>query len=257
MAAFATTILICLLSMICFTGCSSDEEGQSPLPTPKVVKPIAKPAPQGPGPPATQDKGKGGIEARLSLMMETGGVEKKKPAPAAAQEEGERLEQGGFHTVRKGESLASIAGLQETYSDPLKWPVVFRLNLDKLGDLSPGEDFPERPLPEGLRLRIVTTEEANKKVRNRTGHEWVINVLSTTHKHEIALATVALAKNGYPIYITQGQVKGKKWMRLRVGFFESKGKADALGKKIQDLMNFGDPWITKASQEELREFGGF
>lgn len=257
MAAFATTIFICLLSMAWFSGCSSDEKPQSPLPPPKIVKPIAKPAPKEAGSAASEDNEKGGIELRSSRTRETARVEKARPGPASAQKEEAPQEKGGYHTVRKGESLASIAGLQGTYSDPLKWPVLFRLNLDKLGDLPGGEDFPERALPEGMRLRIVTSEEAKKNVRNRTGHDWVINVLSSTSKKEIALAAVVLAKNGYPIYITQGQVKGKEWMRLRVGFFESKRDADALGKKIQELMNLGDPWITKANQDELREFGGF
>jgi hypothetical protein len=184
-------------------------------------------------------------------------AEKATPGPTMAEKEKPPQDEVGYHTVRKGESLASIAGLQRTYSDPLKWPVVFRLNLEKLGDLPGGEDFPERALPEGMKLRIVTPEEAKKNVRNQAGKDWVINVLSSTSKEEIALAAVVLAKKGYPIYITQSRVKGKEWMRLRVGFFESKRDADALGEKIQDLMNLGDPWITKANQAEFKEFGGF
>jgi hypothetical protein len=254
MAAFSTTILICLLSMAWFSGCSSDEKPQSPLPPPKIVKPIAKPAPKDPVSPLSQDEGKGGIETRTSLTIET--ASKTRPGLPTAQKQKAPQEEGGYHTVRNGESLASIAGLQGTYRDPLKWPLIFRTNLDKLENLSAGEDLPGTPLPEGMRLRIVTPEEAKKNVQNRTGHDWVINVLSSTSEEEIALAAVVLAKKGYPIYITQGQVKGREWMRLRVGFFESKRDAEALGKKIQELLNLGDPWITKADQEEFREFGG-
>jgi hypothetical protein len=255
MRAFPTTILICLLNMAWFSGCSSDEKPQPPLPPAKIVKPIAKPASKETVSPATQDNERGGIETETSLSIET--ATKTRPGLATAQKQKTLQEEGGYYTVRKGESLASIAGLQRTYRDPLKWPLIFRTNLEKLESLPAGGSLPETPLPEGMRLRIVTPEEAEKNVRNRTGHDWVINVLSSTSEEEIALAAGVLVKKGYPIYITQGQVKGKEWMRLRVGFFETKRDADALGKKIQDLLNLGDPWITKAGQGEFREFGGF
>jgi hypothetical protein len=255
MRAFSTTILICLLGIAWFSGCSSDEKPQAPLPPAKIVKPIAKPAPKETLSPATQDKERGGIETETSPSVET--ARKTRPGLATAQEQKTPQEEGGYYIVRKGQSLASIAGLQGTYRDPLKWPLIFRTNLEKLESLPAGGALPETPLPEGMRLRIVTPEEAEKNARNRTGHEWVINVLSSTSEEEIALAAGVLVKKGYPIYITQGQVKGKEWMRLRVGFFETKRDADALGKKIQDLLDLGDPWITKAGQDEFREFGGF
>jgi len=255
MAAFSTTILICLLSMAWFSGCSSDEKPQSPLPPPKIVKPIAKPAPKEPVYPVSADQEKGGIETETSLSVEAAMT--TGPGSPTAQKQQTPQEEGRYHTVRKGESLASIAGLQGTYRDPLKWPLIFRTNVKKLENVPAGEALPDTPLPEGMRLRIVTAEEAKKNIRNRTGHHWVINVLSSTSEAEIALAAGVLAKKGYPIYITQGQVKGKEWMRLRVGFFESKRDADALGKKIQELLNLGDSWITTVGQDEFREFGGF
>jgi hypothetical protein len=255
MTAFSTTILICLLSMAWFSGCSSDEKPQSPLPPPKIVKPIAKPAPKTPASPASENEERRRIETRTSLTVET--ATESSPGPGTAGSLKGREEESGYHTVQNGESLASIAGLEGIYRDPLKWPLIFRTNVDKLEDLPAREELPTMPLPEGMRLKIVTPEEAKENVQNRRTHDWVINVLSSTSEDEIARAAVVLAKKGYPIYITQGQVKGKEWMRLRVGFFESKRDADALGEKIQDLLKLGEPWITKADQDELREFGGF
>jgi len=257
MAALATRIFICLILTCWLSACSAEEKPQSLQPRPKIVKPIVKPAPKAPVSPTGEEGKKVGLEEQPSRQVATVGGDNASPASAVTQKEKTPEEESGYYTVRKGESLSSIAGRKETYSDSMKWPILLRMNLDKLGDLPPGEDFPERALPEGIRLKILTSEEAKENAQKQRGHVWVINVLSSTSNKEIVPAAVALAKKGYPIYITRGNVKGKDWMRLRVGFFESKRDADALGKKIQNLMNLGDPWITKAKKEEFREFAGF
>jgi hypothetical protein len=68
---------------------------------------------------------------------------------------------------------------------------------------------------------------------------------------------VTLVKQGYPVYIVRANVKGKDYMRLRVGFFKKKSEADEVGKKIKEQLNFHDSWSTKADKEEYEEVGGF
>jgi cell division septation protein DedD len=82
-------------------------------------------------------------------------------------------------------------------------------------------------------------------------------VLSTPNKKEIIPATMRLLHEGYLAYITRTNIKGKDYMRLRVGFFGKKAEADAAGEKIKALLNLGDPWKTKAGKEEFKEFAGY
>jgi hypothetical protein len=64
-------------------------------------------------------------------------------------------------------------------------------------------------------------------------------------------------KLGFPVYIVRANVKGKEYMRLRVGFFKNRSEADEAGKKIKEQLKFQDSWSTKADKEEYEEVAGF
>ncbi len=129
--------------------------------------------------------------------------------------------------------------------------------MDKLGDMEVGEDFVDRNLSEGMRLKIITPAEVVQNLERQANKVWVLNVLSTPNKREIIPAAVKLVREGYRVYITRAKAKGKDWMRLRVGFFEKKAEADAEGEKIEALLDLGEPWKTKAGKQELEDFGGY
>ncbi|UCF56860.1 MAG: SPOR domain-containing protein, partial [Deltaproteobacteria bacterium] len=82
-------------------------------------------------------------------------------------------------------------------------------------------------------------------------------VLSSPNKAEIIPAAIRLVKEGYPVYITRARVKGKDYMRLRVGFFEEKAEADTEGKKIMAMLNFPGTWTLKAGKQEFEDFGRY
>jgi hypothetical protein len=65
-----------------------------------------------------------------------------------------------------------------------------------------------------------------------------------------------LIQNGFPVYIARAIVKNKEWLRLRVGFFESKAEALAAAEKIGEILKNKDAWIARAGTEELEKFGG-
>jgi cell division septation protein DedD len=108
-----------------------------------------------------------------------------------------------------------------------------------------------------MKLKIVTPEEKKRNLEKRANKMWIVNVLSTPNTKEIIPATMKLLKEGYLAYITRTKVKGKDYMRLRIGFFGTRTEADAAGKKIKALLNLGDPWKTKAGKEEFKEFAGY
>ncbi len=162
-----------------------------------------------------------------------------------------------FYIVKKGDSLSSIAGRSDVYGDPLKWPILYRLNMDKLDALEAGEDFLESELSEGVMLKIITPDEAKENLERRVHNVWVVNVLSATTNGKIIPVAVRLIDNGYMTYITRAKVKGKDWTRLRVGFFKDRTEADTKGKKIMAMLNLADAWVIKVGKKELGEFGGY
>ena len=265
MQARTLTICVCLALFLSLAGCSKEEEALPPLKHKKVVKPIKKPPPppaeQVETPPTTRvrlkpakpeekkkvDVRTAAVPAKVSEKSDIEGVKEKTP---------ERQERG-YYFIKKGDSLASIAERKDVYGDPLKWPILCRFNMDKLGKMERGEDFPDRALPEGVRLKIITPEEEKENLEKRANKVWVVNVISTPNRKEIITATMKLLEEGYLAYITRTRVKGKDYMRLRVGFFGKKAEADAEGDKIKALLDLGDPWKTKAGKEEFRDFAGY
>jgi hypothetical protein len=193
-------------------------------------------------------------EARMAAVPAKGS---EKLDMRVAKKERPAEQEPGYYYIKKGDSLARIAERKDVYGDPLKWPIVCRLNMDKLGKMAVWEDFADRPLLEGMRLKIITPDEEKENLKKRANKVWVVNVLSTPNKKEIIPATMKLLEKGYLAYVTRTHVKGKDYMRLRVGFFGEKAEADAAGKKIKALLNLGDPWKTKAGKEEFKEFAGY
>ncbi len=163
----------------------------------------------------------------------------------------------GYYVVKKTDTLSAIAAREDVYGDSLKWPVLYRLNMDNVGILQLGEDLSGKKVPEGLRLKIVSPDEAKANLEKRSRSVWVVNALSTTSNEKIVPTAVSLIKNGYTVYLVRARVKGKDWMRLRVGFFENKSKANIEAEKIKAILNLGDTWVAKIGKKELEEFGSY
>ena len=259
MKVSATIISICLTLFLWCGGCSREEPPPPPDKKHKVVMPIKRPVPQKADTslPSKQEKAKD--ETKEATEVKTAAIEEKTirpPETEIIEKKAVVEEVTGYYIVKKGYSLSSIAGRDDVYGDPLKWPILYRLNMDKLDTLQVGEDFLESELPEGVRLKIITPDEAKENLERRLHNVWVVNVLSATTNEKIIPVAIRLIKNGYPVYITRATVKGKDWMRLRVGFFENKTDANIEGKKIMALLKLGNSWVTKIAKE-LEEFGGY
>jgi len=237
-----------------------EEPPPPPVKKIKVVKPIKRPAPEKAKTTLTDKEEKAKTEAKEVEEVKTAAVEEKAlKMPEADDREKETAieEVTGYYIVKKGDSLSGITAKEDVYGDSLKWPMLYRANMDKLGKLQLGEDFAGSELPEGVRLKIISLDEVKENLKGRVHNVWVVNVLSATTNREIIPATIRLIKNGYPVYITRAKVKGKDWMRLRVGFFKNKAEADTESKKIMTVLNLTDSWVTKIEKKELEEFGGY
>lgn len=192
-----------------------------------------------------------------SLKNEVSSPKKEEISPS---EEGQPEEQqtGGMETgrykVRKGDSLFKIAGREEIYNDPLKWPSLFRLNMDKLGQIWVEEGLQYKEIPEGVELGFITASEAAKNLDKLGRKPWVVNVMSVRNSRQIGPMAIALMKNGHRVYLSMAKVRGKEWVRVRVGFFRDASEASAAQRKIMPMVN--DAWLAKIGDKELEEFGG-
>jgi hypothetical protein len=259
-------------------ACTKEEVPE--IEKPRVVVSIKRTVGKAPDTLAAQDETK----QEPSLNKKTVGLEQK-PTGLQSTDEGSKKQPSvvgeGLYSVRKGDTLFKIAGLQDVYGDSIKWPSLFRLNLDelgrlkvadkfqlqwssifqlsgdRLGELKVVKDFQHEELPEGLTLRFLTPKEVQQNLV-KIGHmDWVINVLSSQSSQELVPFAVKLMKEGYRIYLARATVKGEEWMRLRVGFFENRSDAASAGQKIISLLNSDEIWVTRIGKEELEEFGGY
>lgn len=290
MKVAVTITCTCLMLFLLVSGCAKEEDPPLEQQRHRVVKRIIRPAPKPDGGaqpsvvPGPREKevpyggGKAGTGAGVETQVAalpgagTGGEQNgekeaakpdtREPAdlkpvrPAAAPKDITEEEQGTYVTG-KGDSLLRIAGKRSVYGDPLKWPILCRYGMDRLAPLASGPDFPQRHLPEGIRLKVITPEEARENLRGRGEDLWIVNVLSAQTWEEIVPPALILLKEGYPVYLTSVKVKGKDWMRLRVGFFRNRAETERYGKKIMALLNFSDLWLTKIDRKEFEEFGGY
>ena len=254
-------------------ACSGEDQQPPQAPPPKVVQSI-KPSTADIEKPTTTAAEEKKPQVEEKAQAEEPAVSQEKPSaaptpppaaekkvaseePTTAQAKKKDTEEPGVYLVRKGDTLSSIAAKSDVLKDPLKWPILLGLNKENLGEWATGENLPDRELPQGTKLKVITAKEARANPKKATGNLWVVNVISSTSSAEIVPPAVTLVKQGYPVYIVRASVKGKDYMRLRVGFFKNRTEADDVGKKIKELLSFQDSWSTKADKEEYEEVAGF
>jgi cell division protein FtsN len=254
-------VLLIAISLVFFLfsgACSQDEK---PLPSSqpqKIVKAISKAPglakaekPQINENSRPEPEEKSGVETRPAAHEEKG-LER----PKIVTEEALPRREAGYYVVKKGDTLTSVAAREDVYGDPLKWPILGRHNLDDLNPMSTAEDLPDRALPEGMKLRFFTRDEVQNNLKERGKKQWVLNVLSSPDKKEVVPVVVRLIRAGFPVYITRANIRGTDYMRVRVGFFAEKTEADAVGKRLMEVMKLPDFWTIK-TEEEMQKFGGY
>lgn len=203
-------------------------------------------APAKPAPAAQQ------AETPSPQKLEASNEEKSNP-PQEEKPKAPKVEKG-FVRVGKGESLSAVAARKDVYGDSLKWPRLYRLNLEHLSMIRTWEDVEKKSLPEGMSLQYARPAEEKGAGPSLERKPWVITVLSLRSPGGLAAPAIKLVQNGYLAYITRAVVKGTHWLRLRVGFYGSKADAIAAKKKILKTLGKDDSWVARAGKSELEEF---
>ena len=241
-----------------FLGGACSKEEPEEVKVPKVFVRIKKPV-QKPSMAAPEKKKE--PEEVASQAKKPPAPEKKQPVPSPGvkqpEKKVEKKNRDGYYSVRKGDTLFKIAGRKDVYDDPMKWPSLFRINMNKLGTMKISENFQDKEIPEGLDLRFVTSQEAARNLVKLGEKFWVVNVFSSQTSKKIVPAALKLMKKGYHVYITTVMIKGKEWMRLRAGFFKDRPEATAAAKKIKLVFKEDDAWVAKTGEMERDRFGGY
>ncbi len=187
-------------------------------------------------------------EAAETAPREAASGKEEEPAPAETPSE-----EAGY-TVRAGDSLAVVAGREDVFGDPLKWPILFQLNREILEGMPLDARLPERRLPEGAHLRITLSGKGEDRPGQGPERTWVVNVISSPTADRIDGPAARLLERGYSVYISRATVKGQKWMRLRVGFFEDRQAAVQAGRELQEVLGQEDSWPVRIGPEEQAEY---
>jgi len=163
----------------------------------------------------------------------------------------------GLYIVQESDTLSVIAGHPDVYGDPLKWPSLFRLNLEKLAGIARAVGFENAVLPQGMELKVLKPVNVQENLRKNKELNWIVNVISEKDTNKITPLALRLMMNGSRVYITRVTVKGSDWIRLRVGFFKNQQMARASLEKVRSLTGVNEAWISRASKSEALEFAGY
>jgi hypothetical protein len=252
----ASVLVICLVAFIFWEKYARNEQPvvQKPKQVFRMKMPVHRAVFAG-------DKTGIAHKEKKTTAIKNADLEKNPPVVLQEEKKPEKVEPAkemdGYYRISKGDSLFKVAGRKEVYGNPTKWPSLFRLNMGGLSGMGLSDDFEHKELPVGLDLRFVTSDEATQNLSKLGKKVWVVNVLSSQTSKKIVPTALKLMKNGYRVYISSAVVKGKEWMRLRVGFFGNRSEASAAGKKITSLLEADGAWVDRLGEQEIKEFGGY
>ncbi|MFW6114892.1 MAG: SPOR domain-containing protein [Thermodesulfobacteriota bacterium] len=250
MKLFAPVISILIIILFWGAGCTREEPSRAPSQKNSVVMPIKAPP---------SDEASAQPEEEPEMPLRAFGKEKD-PGPLLTGDEivpAAEPEDPGCYIVKDGESLSQIAARDEVYGDPLKWPILYYYNRDKIGELQLVDGFLSRELPRGEKLKVIADDELQDNLEQREEHVYVVNVLSARTQKRLIPTAIRLMREGYPVYLTSAVVDGKAWLRLRVGFFSTRLEAELERQKISDLLRIRNSWAARIEEEEFKEFGGY
>ena len=91
---------------------------------------------------------------------------------------------------------------------------------------------------------MVTAKKAAYK-------SWAVHIASYVSREEAEAMAKRLKQDRYNAYITEFNMKGKHWYRVRVGFYSSKQVADEVGKKLSFSYNLNGVWVVKPIKKEV------
>jgi len=120
------------------------------------------------------------------------------------------------------------------------------------------EDKPA-PAPDKPADQPAAASPVEKPGTAEISDKWVVNIYSTPDATEsLRLLSTLLGQDvGGRVYASEAILEGRLQHRIRVGFFDTKEEAEAVGLKIkEDFKLYATPWAVRPIKEEETKYGG-
>lgn len=132
------------------------------------------------------------------------------------------------------------------------------------GAVKPAEVKPEVKKKEEIKpaIKEVAPEkkaEAKKETESQKAvvgkkmpyKPWAVHVASYTSKEEALAMVKRLQQDNYNAYMTEFDLKGRHWYRVRIGFYASNQEAKTAGKKLSGSYSINGIWTVKPMKKEI------
>ena len=120
------------------------------------------------------------------------------------------------------------------------------------------ENLPAEKLPEGLRVKYVSRDEASERLVEAADKLWVVDVASTKSMNAIVPQAILLMSKGYCAYLTKSQLAGEEWLRLRVGFYKDILESLRVSEEVKTLLKMSEtPMPMKIDKKESERFAAY
>lgn len=80
---------------------------------------------------------------------------------------------------------------------------------------------------------------------------WAVHIASYTSMGEAQTIVKKLKQDNYNAYVTEFNLKGRQWFRVRIGFYASEKDAKEAGRKISSSYNISGIWTVKPMKKEI------
>lgn len=194
----------------------------------------------------------GGVAAAYYLFF--GGVDNAPPPEPERIAMRIKIEAPPLTDVK--EEAAKSPGVQTSAQAPVQVPPV------QQGAAKPTEVKPEIKKKEEIKTAVKELVPEKKKEikegkqRSAAGKKmaykpWAVHVASYMSKEEALAMVKRLKQNNYNAYMTEFNLKGKYWYRVRIGFYASDREAKSIGKKISGNYSMSGMWTVKPNKKEI------
>lgn len=135
----------------------------------------------------------------------------------------------------------------EVTTPPPPTTTVTKPEIPRLGKSGPQEMVSvSRPEPG------TVPKQVSKKARQeaKAVDSWMVHIASFTSKGDAQSIVKRLKEGGYKVYLAESNIKGKRWYRVRIGFYQTEEGARTIGREISTKYHIKDIRIVKLGDKE-------
>lgn len=107
--------------------------------------------------------------------------------------------------------------------------------------------------------KIVEKQPEKKKKASKTvaakdisARPWAVGLASFKTLDEAQSVAGSIKAQHHNAYITETVKDGRKWYRVRVGFYATREEAEKVGKSLSARYGFHNIWVVKPSKDEMK-----